>query len=90
MQDPNAADKVKIMFEIWKSRQNLKYSTATACPQKNHSYGRKCTLSCLKIFAEVPNTLWKAVRRRRFFDSGTVVSRSQTKHSVVFFELGGG
>ena len=30
MQDPNAADKVKIMFEIWKSHQNLKHSTATA------------------------------------------------------------
>jgi quinol monooxygenase YgiN len=29
MQDPNAADKVKIMFEIWKSCQNLKHSTAT-------------------------------------------------------------
>jgi hypothetical protein len=29
MQDPNAADKVQIMFEIWKSCQNLKHSTAT-------------------------------------------------------------
>jgi len=35
MQDPNAADKVKIMFEIWKSRQNLKHSTATTLQKKN-------------------------------------------------------
>ena len=28
IQNPNTADKVKIMFEIWKSRQNLKHSTA--------------------------------------------------------------
>jgi hypothetical protein len=35
MQDPNAADKVKIMFEIWKSHQNLKYSTATTRQKKN-------------------------------------------------------
>ena len=33
MQDPNAADKVKIMFEIRKSHQNLKHSTATIRPQ---------------------------------------------------------
>ena len=31
MQDPNAADKVKIMFEIWKSR---KHSTATTRQKK--------------------------------------------------------
>ena len=30
IQGPNEADKVKIMFEIWKSHQNLKHSTATA------------------------------------------------------------
>ena len=34
MQGPNVADKVKIMFEIWKSHQNLKHSTATTCLQK--------------------------------------------------------
>jgi len=71
MQNPNVADKVKIVFEIWKSCQNLKHSAATT-HQKNPSYGRKCTLSCLKIFAEVPNSLWKAVQRHCFFDSSTV------------------
>jgi quinol monooxygenase YgiN len=34
MQGPNVADKVKIMFEIWKSRQNLKHSTATTHQKK--------------------------------------------------------
>jgi hypothetical protein len=58
MQGPNVADKVKIMFEIWKSRQNLKHSTATT-HKKNRSYSRECTLSCLKIFLEAPNSLWK-------------------------------
>jgi hypothetical protein len=33
MQGPNVADKVEIMFEIWKSHQNLKHSTTTC--QKN-------------------------------------------------------
>ena len=75
MQGPNAADEVKIMFEIWKSHQNLKHSTATARQKLNRSYGMKCTLSCLKIFVEVPNSLWKAVQRGCFFDSGTVHSR---------------
>ena len=30
IQVPNAADKVKFLFEFWKSGQNLKHSTATA------------------------------------------------------------
>jgi hypothetical protein len=34
MQGPNATDKVEIMFEIWKSRQNLKHSTATTRQKK--------------------------------------------------------
>jgi len=72
IQVPNAADKVKFLFEIWKSGQNLKHSTATTCPKKKRSRGRKCALSCLKIFVGVSNVLWKAVRRRRFSYSGTV------------------
>ena len=83
MQGPNAADEVKIMFEIWKSHQNLKHSTATARQKLNRSYGMKCTLSCLKIFVEVPNSLWKAVERGCFFDSGTVV-QSKGELAVVF------
>jgi hypothetical protein len=37
MKGPNAADKVKIMFEIWKSHQNLKHSTATTRQKKKKS-----------------------------------------------------
>ena len=72
MQASNAADKVEIMFEIWKPQQNLKHSTATTCQKIIHRYGRKCTLSYLKIFVKAPNTLWKGVWRHCFFDSGTV------------------
>ena len=39
MQDPNAADKVKIMFEIWKSRQNLRCSTAITRQKKTDMAG---------------------------------------------------
>jgi len=34
IQVPNAADKVKFLFEIWKSGQNLKHSTATTHQKK--------------------------------------------------------
>jgi hypothetical protein len=34
IQVPNAADKVKFLFENWKSGQNLKHSTATTCVKK--------------------------------------------------------
>src|SRR5882762_10410595 len=34
IQVPNAADKVKFLFEIWKSGQNLKLSTATTHQKK--------------------------------------------------------
>ena len=66
------ADKVKFLFENWKSGQNLKHSTATTCVKKNNC-GRKSALSCLKIFVEVSNVLWKAVWRRCFSYSGIVV-----------------
>ena|ERR1700685_2515041 len=58
MQGPNGADKVKIMFEIWKSCQNLKRSTATAAPKKSPK----------NICGSA-----KLVEGCRFFDSGTVV-----------------
>jgi hypothetical protein len=34
MQGLNVADNVKTMFEIWKSHQNLKHSTATTRQKK--------------------------------------------------------
>jgi len=83
MQDPNAADKVKIMFEIWKSRQNLKHSTATNRQKKTQLWQE---ISCLKIFAGVPNNLWKAVRRRRFFD--WVISHKCSTGYISLDQLG--
>jgi hypothetical protein len=61
IQVPNVANKVKFLFENWKSGQNLKHSTATTHFLKKCSHGRKYALSCLKIFVEVSNVLWKAV-----------------------------
>jgi hypothetical protein len=37
IQVPNAADKVKFLFEIWKSGQNLKHSTATTRQKKKNA-----------------------------------------------------
>jgi hypothetical protein len=74
IQGPNVADEVKIMFEIWKSHQNLKHSTATT--HKKTQLWHEMYTFLPKIFVDVPNSLWKAVQRHCFFDSGTVAYRT--------------
>jgi hypothetical protein len=58
VQGPNAADKVKIMFEIWKSHQNLKHSTATASQKK-----KNLSQLWLKMYTFLPKIFCRSAKQ---------------------------
>jgi len=63
--------RLKLCLKFGNPVKNLRCSTAITRQKKQIWLEMYTFLS--KNIAEVPNSLWKAVRRCRFFDSGTVV-----------------
>ena len=72
MQGQNAADKVKIMFWMWKSHQNLKHSTATSCPKIKSQLWLEMYTFLPKNICRTAKQLVEGCAEASFFGSGTV------------------